>query len=274
MDLAASSLRVEQQRLEAEQAVSNIDALSELGIHPILESGFFDAGYGVLRERPYPGLWMGRPGKRSIVPTLTERERCDLVITELPSQILRDDPTQRRAGLQDDLLAAGTLFSDPAHRIAPVVKKKRTKQAARLPSGQQPAAPPSLPAPPPSLPAPLFDLPISPDDAFWLEVKVIGQFTISRGITCPNRSYATELVTAVYSDCFKLASDPVILRGGLLLILHAQDQRTARHDLDIAIQQAWSRGSSCRTPLVDGFPLNDRIGNTWATVALIERPAT
>ena len=271
LDLAASALRAEQQRLEAEQAVSNIDALSELCYHPILESGFFEAGYGVLRERPYPGLWMGRPGKRSIVPTLTERERCDLVITELPNQILSDDPTQRREGLQDDLLAAGTLFSDPAHRIAPVVRKKRTKQAASPPSSHpsshQPAAPPSLPTLP-------LDLPISPDDAFWLEVKVIGQFTISRGITCPNRSYSTELVTAIYSDCFKLASDRIILRGGLLLILHAQDQRTARHDLDIAVQQAWSRGSSCRTPLVDGFPLNDRIGNTWATVALIERPAT
>ncbi len=263
LDLAASALRAEQQRLEAEQAVANIDSLRELGLHPILESGFFDAGYGVLRERPYPGLWMSHLGKHPVVPTLTQRERCDLVITELPSQVLRDDPTQRRDGLQDDLLAAGTLFSDPAHRITPIVRKKRTKAAA--------TTKPKAPAPQPHLSP---DQPISPDEAFWLEVKVVGQFTISRGITCPNRSYSTELVTAVYSDCYKLASDPIILRGGLLLILHAQDHRTARHDLDVAIQQAWSRGSTCRTPLVDGFPLSDRIGNTWATIALIERPAT
>jgi hypothetical protein len=259
LSIATDALRQEQQRLELEQAVANIDSLREIGLHPILESGFFDAGLGVLRERPYPGTWMHRPGKRSIVPTLTERDRCDIVLTDHAGQSIADEPTQRRAGLEDDLLSKDTLFADPAHRVAPAAKRR-------------PRAPRKAAAPDPAVTAPAADL-VAPDDAYWLEVKLVGQFCTSRGIPGPNRSYGVELTSAVYEDCQKLAADPVILRGGLLLVVYAQDQRTAEHDLLAGVHGAWSRGASSRSPMLDGFRLVDRIGNQWCCVGLIERQA-
>lgn len=59
---------------DLEQAVYSIDALDELGLHPVIERGLKGAGFGVWREQRYPSQ---RTGKRG-----SEGRRCDMVLTE------------------------------------------------------------------------------------------------------------------------------------------------------------------------------------------------
>jgi predicted DNA-binding ribbon-helix-helix protein len=74
------------------QSVRGIDALHEVGLHPILASALEDAGFGVHREQRY----IGARSKRS----RSEGRRCDLVLT--PDGRPLQDPA-----------ATATLFDDP-----------------------------------------------------------------------------------------------------------------------------------------------------------------
>jgi hypothetical protein len=55
------------------QAVYGFDALSELGLHPLIRASLAKPGYGVWPETPYPGDWA--KAKK------TDAKRCDLVLT-------------------------------------------------------------------------------------------------------------------------------------------------------------------------------------------------
>ncbi|HEX2836749.1 MAG TPA: hypothetical protein VHN77_01345 [Phycisphaerales bacterium] len=91
--------------LDEEQAVQGIDALSEVALHAVLADVLRERGFGVLRERPYPGHRdMGRPGER---PTHAARMRCDLVLTPAPGVTL-GDPV---ADLRERDALEGTLFA-------------------------------------------------------------------------------------------------------------------------------------------------------------------
>jgi len=70
-----NALRDHAAALELEQSVRGIDALDEVRIHQILVQGLEAAGLGVLRERGYPAS-QGRK--------LSERQRCDLLLTPQP----------------------------------------------------------------------------------------------------------------------------------------------------------------------------------------------
>jgi hypothetical protein len=76
---------------DLEQAVYGIDALDELGLHPLIEQAMSDGGFGVWREQRYPDD--RRKTKRS------EGQRCDIVLT--PDGLPLRDP-----------LIKGTLFDD------------------------------------------------------------------------------------------------------------------------------------------------------------------
>lgn len=76
---------------DAEHAVYGLDALDELGLHPILQKTLLDAGYGVWPEQRYPGHTSKR--KRS------EGLRCDAVLTPGGKPLRNED-------------VAGTLFDD------------------------------------------------------------------------------------------------------------------------------------------------------------------
>ena len=161
-DAGESALGDEAKRLDDEQAVSGLDALDELGLHPILAAGLARAGYGVHPEQHYPST-ISRRGD-------SEGERCDLVLT--PGGRDLDDPS-----------VEPTLFDDP--------------DAVGL------------------------------QDAFWLEVKVVGQF-IPEG---PNANYSSQLLSAAREDVRKLSRDQGIVHSGLLIVLFAEDEQIARHDL-------------------------------------------
>jgi len=58
---------------DLEQAVYSIDAMDELGLHPLIQQGLRDAGYGVHPEQRYPS---DRTARRK-----SEGKRCDIVLT-------------------------------------------------------------------------------------------------------------------------------------------------------------------------------------------------
>lgn len=97
----AAGLRVESDRLDAEQAVRGIDALDELSIHALLRDGLTGAGLGVLAEQRFPA---GAARKRR-----SEGERCDLVVTPSAGDLLVDP-------LLSDTLFAGDGI-DPAEAL-------------------------------------------------------------------------------------------------------------------------------------------------------------
>jgi hypothetical protein len=93
-------------RLRAEQAVHGVDALDEVGLHPVLAETLSAAGFGVVREVVYPGEH-ATPVRRSA------RARCDLVVLPEPGMAL-EDPAAEQAVL---LAGEGTLFAGLAAEL-------------------------------------------------------------------------------------------------------------------------------------------------------------
>jgi len=87
--------------LDAEQAVRGLDALDELELHALLAEGLADAGFGVLRERAYPA----GEGRK-----LSERQRCDLVLTPEPGV----EPAPILSKVKRKAAAQPGLFERPA----------------------------------------------------------------------------------------------------------------------------------------------------------------
>ncbi len=242
LSILAAALHDEHERLTAEQAVHNIDAHDELTVHPILAAGLTAAGFGVLREQPYPSEWLTKPGRhRKKLPDESQRQRCDLVLTPSPQQTLIDPLRDQREDLADVAHAAGTLF-------APLAEARRAVKAAAAPAG------------------------IAPDEAFWLEVKIVGQFCHTSGIPGPNRQYAAQLRRAGTDDLKKLAADRAIVHGGLLLVLFADSDTTARHDLGVIIDRCAAAGHLRAMPAHASLPILDRIGNRACSLSLLMAP--
>jgi hypothetical protein len=91
-DAIAAGLQDRVDADRAAQAVSGVDALDEVSLHPELAGALALAGYGVHREERY----IGARSKRS----RSEGRRCDLVLT--PDNRPLQDPK-----------AVATLFDDP-----------------------------------------------------------------------------------------------------------------------------------------------------------------
>ncbi len=107
-------------------------------------------------------------------------------------------------------------------------------------------------------------------EAFWMEVKVVGQYAIFDDEARANPGYSSGLLRALSGDVRKLSKDEGIAKGGALLALFNADEETARHDLDEWTKRAVTLGLPISSPLSLRFPISDRIGNSVATVALIE----
>ncbi len=109
-----------------------------------------------------------------------------------------------------------------------------------------------------------------PRDAYWIEVKSVGQYTYTQGVPGQNRAYASELISALTGDLRKLAAEPFVRSGAILLVLYTLDREVADHDLTVALHRAIDRGLCFRAPVAERFDLNDRIGNRLCTAALVE----
>jgi hypothetical protein len=101
-------------------------------------------------------------------------------------------------------------------------------------------------------------------EALWIEIKVVAQFQRLG----PNRSYARALQAPVWNDVKKLAGDPTIVHGLVVLVLFTADATTADHDLDVWRTRATERGLHLWPRVQRSLPVGDRVGNRLCTVAL------
>jgi hypothetical protein len=169
------------------------------------------------------------PGERARRPRHAERERCDLVLTRSPGAPLIDPV----AVLKATDAAEGTLF--------------------------EAAAPAMLAA----------ETGVDPADAFWLEVKVVGQFCFTNGVPGPNRAYSSELLRISASDIPKLSKEERIRWSGVLLILFTADEATAKHDFGAFMHKCIDRDLPVGSPALECFAIPDLIGNARCTVAVV-----
>jgi hypothetical protein len=111
----------------------------------------------------------------------------------------------------------------------------------------------------------LFDDPdaIALDEAFWLEVKVVSQFTPDG----PNAGYSSQLLSTVRQDVTKLARDDGILHAALLIVLFVREQLVADHDLRIWQDKCLERGLPIGAPACRSIPIADRHGNAHCAIA-------
>jgi hypothetical protein len=118
-------------------------------------------------------------------------------------------------------------------------------------------------ATPPSLPG------LDPEQCYFLELKLVGQFVYLDGVPGPNRVYASQLTRSILKDLRKLGADDRVSRGAVLLVLFTADAAVAEHDLPIALHRVLDKQGTFRSPFIAKFPIDDRIGNACCTVALI-----
>lgn len=227
-----------EQQLREEQAVHGLDALSEVRLHPLLAAGASSAGYGVLTEQPYPRVWSRSTPAKESLPDRRDRQRCDLVLVPRPGQALCDPLAVRKAVARHREEAAGGLFESLA-----TTHDRDVERAAS--AG------------------------VAPEDAYWLEVKLITQHCHTHGVPGPNRAYASELRGAL-GDVEKLNSDSRISRGGLLIALFSESVAVAEHDLTAITHVCIDRALPIAFPSLRPTAIQDRIGNSNLTLCLID----
>lgn len=264
LDSIAAALRDREADLRDEHAVHGLDALAELEFHTLLAASLASLPHGVLREQPYPHEWRRkhRRGSQSAaiepsasprnedpdlilaqadpitgeLPDPRDRMRCDLVLTPSPGLKLGDPLTLEKSARTRRKQAADTLFA--------------AIEAAE---------------PPPTLPADTCP----PEDAYWLEIKLIGQFTYSAGIAGPNATYASELLRGPAADLKKLSADGRIVHAASLILLFTHDLPTAEHDLAQTLHRCLDRNLPIGSPISRSIPIADRIGNQFLTLCLV-----
>ena len=173
-------------------------------------------------------------------PTLGEatrnsaRSRCDLVLTALPGQSLIDALATKR----EIAARVGTLFAQlPAEKAAAEASDVALVSAA---------------------------------ECLWVEIKCVAQVAYTHGVPSPNRGYGSELVQALRTDLDKLAADPAIFEGVVVLVLFTQDERTARNDLIVAANRCLDHASAIASMSSRSFAISDRAGNACCTVAAFD----
>lgn len=264
LDTIAAALRGREADLREEHAVHGLDALSEVRFHTLLAEALGSLPLGVLREQPYPHEWSRkrRGGSRADplhspsldigadpdmvlaaadpvtgeLPDPRDRMRCDLVLTPAPGLKLGDPLALVKTTRARKQQAAGTLF-------------------AAVEAAESPPEPASDSCP--------------PEEAFWLEVKLVGQFTYSAGVAGPNSSYASELTRGPAADIRKLSADGRIRHAAAMVLLFTHDRATAEHDLARMLHRCLDLGLSIAAPLTREVPVTDRIGNNLLTICMI-----
>jgi hypothetical protein len=170
------------------------------------------------------------PGQPGKRPRHAERLKCDIVITESPAMPVIDPVAE----LKKIDAAAGTLFAPAATAMA--------KNARRG---------------------------VAPEDAFWLEVKSVGQHCYTNAVPGANRTYSSELLGVVPTDVPKLAADVTIRHAGLLLVLFTETDAVAEHDVSVLMHRCLDRGLPVAWPVTERFEIPDMIGNRRCTLSLV-----
>ncbi len=172
---------------------------------------------------------VGYPSSPKSRPNEAQRQRCDLVLTSSKNQDLFDPIDEQRE--QDR--AVGTLFESFAQ-----LHEQNPDDAL-------------------------------PEDAYWIEVKSVGQFSYVDGVPGPNPKYAAELLAGPKADVIKLASEPVIRNGGSLIVLFSEHQSTGIHDITACANAMIEQDLPISIPEFEAFPITNHAGNEWCTLGLI-----
>lgn len=159
----------------------------------------------------------------------THRDRCDLVVLPEGKKTLYD-PVDAHKSLRS---ASGTLFETVA----------------------------SLPAVNPDQ--------CRPQEAIWIEIKIIAQHRYVDGVPIPNANYAHELLTGPRADVVKLAAEAQIRHAAVLVLLFAEEKEAGIHDLSIAMREMIDQDLPVGMPEYSSLPIIDLGGNAWCTLALI-----
>lgn len=115
---------------------------------------------------------------------------------------------------------------------------------------------------------------VEPEDAYWLEIKVVSQWAPTGGVPGANRAYGSELVRSISTDLAKLSGQTRIEHGGLALVVFTDSERTGQHDVMTALERCAANGVPMRSPELQHFGVVDRIGNADCTVAVVPRRGT
>lgn len=123
---------------------------------------------------------------------------------------------------------------------------------------------------------------VDPAEAFWLEIKAVGQFCFRAGVPTANSAYSSEITAAIRDDLLKLSAEierraaddehpPMsgMTHAGLLLVLFTADEATATHDSVAAMHRAIDLGARLREHASSAFPILDRIGNACCSLTLL-----
>lgn len=227
-DLAARGLEGHARALDTEQSVRGIDALSEVGLHALLRGAL------AAEQPPHPdGSRFGVLAEQRfpgdrLNPKRSEGERCDIVLLAPP-------------GGRGGLSTPGESSESPWHRrlLDPL-------EAGTLFEGCG----------------------VAPEEALWIEVKVAAQFALIDGVGRANPRYSGVMLREVPGDARKLARDPVIRDGAVMVVMFNADEATAAHDLEAWRVRAIEKGWPVRTPIVRRFGISDRIGNGVVSVVV------
>lgn len=108
-----------------------------------------------------------------------------------------------------------------------------------------------------------------PDDALWIEVKIVPQFALVSGVACANQAYSSLLLQAASADVRKLAGDERIRHGAVMLVLLATSEDIIRHDVNAWACACLDAGLEIAAPIVRAFEIAERIGNKACAVAAV-----
>ncbi len=192
---------------------------------------------------------------------LTLHESIGAAIARSGFGVLREVPYPSLSPAQkknpDRMRCDVVVTPHSGERIRDAVRDRREK-ATRAGTLFEPVAPPPDTAE------------VDPSACLWLEVKCVGQFTYSLGVPGPNATYSSELTSAVSGDIRKLAADPLIEHGELLLLLFSASKEIAEHDLAVAANRALDRGVPLGGARWHHTPIADRAGNRLLTAGVFE----
>lgn len=107
LDAVADGFEAVARQHDLEQAVYGIDALDELGLHPLIRNALLNADFGVWPEQRFPSDRGKKPSRRR---RKSEGQRCDIVLTRHPDQPLVDPEAEATLFAPPDSLSLEAAF--------------------------------------------------------------------------------------------------------------------------------------------------------------------
>lgn len=107
-----------------------------------------------------------------------------------------------------------------------------------------------------------------PEQALWIEAKVVHQWMLFDGGIRANPAYSSLLLREATSDVRKLSKEPGIVAAAVLIVMFTDTAATADHDLGEWHKRCVLMGLPVSSPFLKRFVVTDRLGNGCCSVAL------